>query len=201
MRIRAFSALVLGAASVLAGCKPSTKAKAMKSPPGAVTLLDSVEYYDVDGNNAAEVNRAILFRGPGSNNAQRWVGRYSHMYSVRDSYSGASGTCRVDLKLSGKGIITLPRWKMYANARPAEQRAWSIYVIDVKDHEEVHRGIFLAGLDSAWQAGAAETAPDCGTLRSKVRAAITAAMRHSQNEQDKFDDVDQVDRRSWVPPS
>jgi predicted secreted Zn-dependent protease len=201
MRIRAFSALILGAASMVAGCKPSTKATAMKAPPGAITIVDSVIYYDVDGNNAAEVNRSIRLNGPTSNNANRWVAVFQHGYTFRDTYTPSPGGCNADVKFSARSKIVLPRWKMYANARPVEQRAWTTYVLEVKAHEELHRGIFLAGLDSAWQAANAETAPDCGELRPKVRAAISAAMRFSQNEQNKFDIVDQMEMRGWVPPS
>lgn len=183
--------------ATLGGC--ARKRPALPIPAESISFRDSVVYFDVDGMNWAEVMRSIVSLGPHTNDGLK-AGRNQLSLSINDKYVAVGPVCVVDLKFIAAGEILLPRWKFASQADAASQQRWNSYVLGVRTHEYFHRSIFQAGLDSAYRAAIVQAAPTCAELRPKVRAAISAAMAHSWEQQRRFDNEEKDAQANRRPP-
>jgi predicted secreted Zn-dependent protease len=196
-RFVCFSAVAFGTVAACAKGSGGTS----PIPAGLHQHTDSIAYYDVDGRNAAEVYRSMISLAPRSrsSDARFAYGRIQYSHSYRDSYQQSGAVCRASLSIRSQTVIVLPRWKFSTIADANTQRAWSSFTMQVRDHENLHRAIFLKGVDSAYVAATALTAPDCPTLRPLVRAAIAGAFRKAELENAALDNSDRMAGPRWPP--
>ena len=198
MRVPGFLTVVPISLALAAGACAS-KSRPSPIPPSSHQHTDSIEYYDVEGTTAAEVQRSMISRAPRSRTAGWAVGQTQYSYSHRESYAMSGAVCRPDIAFRTRTLIILPRWRFINQANATTQRAWNSYTLAVRTHEDTHRAIFLERVDSMYVAVKALSAPDCETARGLVTATLAMQRTRMDSEQRALDNTARMAPYRWPP--
>jgi predicted secreted Zn-dependent protease len=177
----------------------ASKSRPSPIPPASHQHTDSIEYYDVEGTTAAEVQRSMISRAPRSRSVGWAVGLMRYSFSHRESYAMSGSVCRPDIAFRTRSLIILPRWRFINQANAATQRAWNGFALAVRTHEDTHRAIFLERVDSMYVAVKALTAPDCETARGLVAATLAMQRTRMDSEQRALDNTARMAPYRWPP--
>lgn len=189
---------LLASAAIAACATGGQKPASTVIPAERLQIRDSVVFYDVDGQTPYEVYQSMVQRGPKTRRG--WaLATFQGSWRSTEQYVQTGPACVVNQRFAVSNVITLPRWRWMGQAPADIQRSWNSFMLQIRDHENLHRSIFLAGVDSIYLAVGALAAPNCAALRPMVRETMERMKTYINREQATFDATDEMDRKGWPP--
>jgi predicted secreted Zn-dependent protease len=146
------------------------------SLPTGVSVDDNVEYYDVPGDDLAQVVSALngmRLEGPDGPPSQGLT-----QYWIEPAYDARAGggACRVvDVEVAVEITITLPRWRGAVDRPSAEQARWQRIEQAIREHEHGHRALVVDAAGALHEVIDGLEARGCGALRDVVTRALSVA--------------------------
>ena len=123
-------------ASIVLAC--AMPAAAMVKP----TYTTKYAYYSIKGENAEEVYRAMLSRGPRVNGVKAYAATTAT--TTQGGHMAQGQSCRIeDYKLSLDFVIKLPKIRNERVLPARDRKRWQQFAAFLKKHEEQHRAIWL----------------------------------------------------------
>lgn len=137
-RLAALSVITIAVMFAETACAPSAEA--------GVKVTKSVSHYDIRGNTARQLQRAMDRRGPVDRNdgSRQWA-QVNWYVNWKYRYKSDAKGCRitsVDTSVAVK--YTMPRWRNIAAGGATLRRSWRRTMAALRKHEDRHAGHGIA---------------------------------------------------------
>jgi predicted secreted Zn-dependent protease len=169
--VRVLILFMVFAASACSTIRP----RALVTLPASVWPSDTtIRWYDVEGDTEAQLRASLDARGPESDGRRHDAYTTWHVMWNFPFAESADGCSTGPISTTVQVIITLPRWRGYADESDPLVKRWRDYLDALKRHESGHRNTaFQAATDIA------ETLPSLPP-RATCEAAEEAANAEAQ---------------------
>lgn len=164
-----------------------------------VVAQKTVSYFDISGNTADDLDRALNAKGPTTIGASsRHPGATRIKFGGHATYVESDGRCHIgDVKVTVDTQIILPRWPNRQGAKAPLPAVWDRLSADIRRHEEHHAEIARAHAYKMEKA-ILSLRPErtCDELQDKVSAESVRAILLHDADQERFDRIEAANFRN-----
>ncbi len=154
---------------------------------GAVQVRSETTYYDVQGQTAEMLGRALAAHGPRIG-GQGFFGLTEWEVSAEYRWAGRAAGCSVkDLTVHVAVQTRLPRWRAPADTPPDVRGAWERFVAALDLHERGHRRLAEEAADAIRDRLVALREPGCGRIQAAVQRTLAAVMSEYDAHNQAYD--------------
>lgn len=147
-------------------------------------------YYNVGGDTAASVYKAMLSRGPNVNGAKAYAA--TSAVSSQDGKLAQAKSCVIqDYQVKIDFVIKLPKLRNEAVLPAPDRSRWRQFSQFLKAHEETHRSIWLGCAQELEAKVRAIKAKGCDEAEARASKLWDAMRRSCSKKHDSFDKAEQ----------
>ncbi|PWL17916.1 peptidase [Falsochrobactrum shanghaiense] len=163
----------------------------------AASIFRNVKYYNINGNTAADLDKALSSSGPFlKKTGHHHPGAAEIRFDAKVQYGRAAGSraCKVqNVYVNIHAKVMLPRWKQRRKADAELALVWDTLLQDIRRHEESHIVIARShASEMERQIRALRTRTDCADLRADIDRITAKLMKAHDKAQEQFDRVETI---------
>ena len=151
-----------------------------------VSQSTTYSYFKVQGKTPREIYISLLkhAKSPGGHDAYATI--KTQIFQKTNFEVGK--TCRFqDYSIIGKFKISLPKLVASSTASAATRQSWAGFASVLKRHEEHHRDLWMACVNSFEQQVRKMSAESCGALTTKFKKLWKAMQKNCDAQNSAFD--------------
>ncbi|MEJ1120498.1 DUF922 domain-containing protein [Phyllobacterium sp. CCNWLW109] len=182
-------------ARLAAGSIAVAIASSFVAPANAATVLRKYQYFTLNADNAAELDKELSRRGPVlAKTGTRHPGMTRMRFDSKVKFGSNGKNCQVvNADITVRATVYLPRWKQRRSAKRDLALVWDTLSADIKRHEESHIVIArTAAGDMERQVKALPWRSDCMKLKADIDALTAKLLKKHDADQVRFDRIETV---------
>ncbi|KUM26300.1 hypothetical protein AU467_22395 [Mesorhizobium loti] len=154
-----------------------------------VKIDEKSSTYDLRGLTIAAIHEDILRNAP--RDADGVVdGETVNETNWSLNFEAANGNCQISFDAVNVSItMKLPRWVDEAQAPADVQKAWSAYIVSLREHENQHRDIAVKAAEAVDRLiHDQQPASKCSDIKQRIRDSAKTILNDAEVEQEKYDE-------------
>lgn len=166
------------------------RGRALVTLPPAVWPSDTtVRWYDVEGDDEAQLRAWLDAHGPEDQHAERHDAYTAWHVTWRFPFAQSDEGCSTGpVTTNVRVTITLPRWRGYADESHPLVKRWRRYLEALKEHESGHRETgFRAATDITEELPRLPPRPTCEEAEEAANAAARAVLERHRAHDAEYD--------------